>query len=118
MVAAIDQDSRTGNRERRHPMNKKRERLRDQQKGPDPTRGRASRKNYKSIFVKGVVGKTIASFEQIIMNEEGGWNLEISFTDGTVLVFDMVARLEVTAQILKQEDGTLKPVRNYGKRAR
>jgi hypothetical protein len=99
-------------------MNKKRDRLGDQQKGPEPTPSRATRKNYRSISVKDVVGKTIASFEQIIMNEEGGWNLEIYFTDGTVLVFDMVARLEVTAQILKQEGGTLKPVRNYGKRAR
>ena len=98
-------------------MTKKRERQPKKQDGSH-SRVRTRRKNYTSILFKEAVGKTIASFEQIVMNEEGGWNLEIYFTDGTVMVFDMSARLEVRTQVLKQKDGGLEPVRTYGKRTR
>jgi hypothetical protein len=98
-------------------MTKKRERHPEKQEG-SLSRVGTRRKNYTSILFKEAVGKTIASFEQIVMNEEGGWNLEIYFTDGTVIVFDMSARLEVRTQVLKQKDGGLEPVRTYGKRTR
>jgi hypothetical protein len=99
-------------------MTKKRERQREKQEGPHSAKVETGQKNYKSILFREATGKTIASFEQIIMNEEGGWNLEIYFTDGTVMVFDMSARLEVRTQVLKQKDGGLVPVRTYGTRIR
>jgi hypothetical protein len=49
------------------------------------------------------------------MNEDGGWNLEIFFTDGTILVLDLTARLEVKAQFLRQKAGALETVRTYRK---
>ena len=98
-------------------MTKKQERQPEKKEGPHSAKVGARQKSYKSILFKEAIGKTIASFEQIIMDEEGGWNLEIYFTDGTVMVFDMTARLEVRAQILKQKDGGLEPVRTYGKRS-
>lgn len=97
-------------------MTKKRERSPENPKGSHPAKVRARRKNYKSILFKEAVGKTIASFEQVIMDEDGGWNLEIFFTDGTVLVLDLTARLEVKAQFLRQKAGALETVRVYGKR--
>jgi hypothetical protein len=99
-------------------MSKKPEREPQQKEGVVSARVRASRKNYKSIRFQQAVGKTIASFEQIIMDEEGGWNLEIYFTDNTLMVFTMSARLEVRAQFLKQEDGELKPMRSPKGRTR
>jgi hypothetical protein len=99
-------------------MTKKRERQPAKQEGPHSAKVGTRRKNYKSIHFKEAIGKTIASFEQIIMDEEGGWNLEIYFTDGTVMLSDMSARLEVRTQFLKQKDGGLEPMRTYGKRAR
>jgi hypothetical protein len=101
-----------------YAMTKKRKRQPEEQSGPHSAKVGTRRKNYKSILFREAIGKTIASFEQIIMNEEGGWNLEIYFTDGTVMLFDMSARLEVRTQILKQKDGGLEPVRTYGKRTR
>jgi hypothetical protein len=99
-------------------MNEKREHKPQKQKDAGPVKVKARRKNYTSIRVKEVVGKTIASFEQVVMDEEGGWNLEIFFTDGTVLLLDLSARLEIRAQLMKQEEGSLKPLRNYGKLGR
>jgi hypothetical protein len=105
-------------RKRRCPVNEKRERQPQKQKGADPVRVKSSRKHYNSIHFKEVVGKTIASFEQVMMDEEGAWNLEIFFTDGTVMLLDLSARLEIRAQLMKQKDGTRKPLRHYGKLGR
>ncbi len=71
------------------------------------TKPSTSRKNYKSIFYKQAVGKTIISIEQMVIDEDGGWSLELSFTDGTVLLLDMRARLEIKAQFLRAKDGEL-----------
>jgi len=99
-------------------MTKKRQRQPEKQERPHSVKAGARRKNYKSLLFREAIGKTIASIEQIIMDEEGGWNLEIYFTDGTVMLCEMSARLEVRTQFLKQKDGGLEPLRTYGRRSR
>ena len=92
-------------------MNDKRKRPPLKRKDADAARAKPTRRNYKSIRFKQVVGKTIASFEQIIMDEEGGWTLEIYFTDGTVMLLELSAKLTIQAQFLKHENGHLKAQR-------
>lgn len=69
-----------------------------------------SRKNYKSVFYKQAAGKTIVSIEQMVMDEDGGWSLELTFTDGTILLLDMRARLEVKSQYLRGNNGGLERI--------
>jgi hypothetical protein len=63
-----------------------------------------------------VVGKTV---ESIKYEESSDWQgLEVAFSDGTLLSFEMTARVTAHANYLKVERGDLKLVREYGQFSR
>ena len=60
-----------------------------------------------------VAGKTVES----IKYEENPdcQALELAFSDGTLLTFELSSRIEVQASYLRARKGNLKLIRNYGR---
>ena len=53
--------------------------------------------------------------EFIRYEENSDWQaLELAFSDGTLLTFELSSRVEVQASYLKARKGNLKLIRNYG----
>lgn len=67
-------------------------------------------RSYKSVVYKQAAGKTTLSIEKLVMDKDGGRSLKLFFTDGTVPLWDMRARLEIQAQYLRAEGGDLKRI--------
>jgi hypothetical protein len=66
----------------------------------------------REIAFADAAGKTV---ESIKYEESSDWQgLEVAFSDGTLLSFEMSARVAVRADYLKAESGDLKLVRKYG----
>ncbi len=76
---------------------------------------RQTRFSRAPVQFKEAVGKTVAFIEQVVIEEDGGWCVEIHFTDRSVLVFNMRAALEIDAQYMKSVKGELKITRQYAR---
>lgn len=64
-----------------------------------------------TVFTE-VAGKTV---ESIKYEENPDWQaLELAFSDGTLLTFELSSRVEVQASYLKARKGDVKLIRNYG----
>lgn len=64
-----------------------------------------------AVFTE-VVGKTV---DLIKYEENPDYQvLELAFSDGTLLTFELSSRVEVQASYLKAQKGDLKLIRNYG----
>ena len=60
----------------------------------------------------GIAGKTVDSIKY---DENPDYQvLELAFSDGTLLTFELSSRVEVQASYLKARKGHLKLIRNYG----
>jgi hypothetical protein len=60
-----------------------------------------------------IAGKTV---ESIKYEENPDWQaLELAFSDGTLLTFELSSRVEIRASYLKARKGNLKLIRNYGR---
>ena len=65
-----------------------------------------------AVFTE-VVGKTV---ESIKYEENPDYQvLELAFSDGTLLSFELSSRVEVQASYLKARNGNLKLIRSYGR---
>jgi len=65
-----------------------------------------------TVFTE-IVGKTV---ESIKYEENPDWQaLELAFSDGTLLTFELSFRVEIQASYLKARKGNLKLIRNYGR---
>ena len=65
-----------------------------------------------AVFTE-VVGKTVDSIKY---EENSDYQvLELAFSDGTLLTFELSSRVEVQASYLKARKGNLKLIRNYGR---
>ena len=65
-----------------------------------------------AVFTE-VVGKTVDSIKY---EENPDYQvLELAFSDGTLLTFELSSRVEVQASYLKARKGNLKLIRNYGR---
>ena len=63
-----------------------------------------------TVFTE-VAGKTV---ESIKYEENPDWQaLELAFSDGTLLSFELSSRVEVQASYLKARKGDVKLIRNY-----
>jgi len=61
----------------------------------------------------GIAGKTVDSIKY---DENPDYQvLELAFSDGTLLTFELSSRVEVKASYLKAQNGNLKPIRNFGR---
>lgn len=67
----------------------------------------------RDIVFTEIAGKTV---ESIKYEENADWQaLELAFSDGTLLSFELSSRVEVQASYLKARKGNLKLIRNYGR---
>jgi hypothetical protein len=65
-----------------------------------------------AVFTE-IAGKTV---ESIKYEENPDYQvLELAFSDGTLLTFELSSRVEVQASYLKARKGNLKLIRNYGR---
>ena len=65
-----------------------------------------------TVFTE-VVGKTVNSIKY---GENPDYQvLELAFSDGTLLTFELSSRVEVQASYLKARKGNLMLIRNYGR---
>lgn len=65
-----------------------------------------------TVFTE-IAGKTV---ESIKYEENPDWQaLELAFSDGTLLTFELNSRVEIQASYLKARKGNLKLIRNYGR---
>jgi len=70
-----------------------------------------ARSKRDTVFAE-VAGKTV---ESIKYEENPDWQaLELAFSDGTLLTFELSSRVEVQASFLKASKGDVKLIRNYG----
>lgn len=66
----------------------------------------------RDIVFTQMSGKTV---ESIKYEENSDWQaLELAFSDGTLLTFELSSRVEIQASYLKARKGNLKLIRNYG----
>ena len=66
----------------------------------------------RDIVFTEAAGKTV---ESIKYEENPDWQaLELAFSDGTLLTFELNSRIEVQASYLRAQKGNLKLIRNYG----
>jgi hypothetical protein len=60
-----------------------------------------------------IAGKTV---ESIKYEENPDWQaLELAFSDGTLLTFELSSRVEIQPSYLKARRGNLELIRNYGR---
>ena len=65
-----------------------------------------------TVFTQ-IAGKTVQSIKY---DENPEYQvLEMAFSDGTLLTFELSSRVEVQASYLKARKGNLKLIRNYGR---
>jgi hypothetical protein len=65
-----------------------------------------------TVFAE-AAGKTV---ESIKYQENPDWQaLELAFSDGTLLTFELSSRVQVQASYLRARNGSLKLIRNYGR---
>ena len=65
-----------------------------------------------SVFTE-IAGKTVESIKY--QENSDCQALELAFSDGTLLSFELSSRVEVQASYLKARKGNLKLIRNYGR---
>ena len=67
----------------------------------------------RDIVFTEMSGKTVKSIKY---EENSDWQaLELAFSDGTLLTFELSSRVEIRASYLKARKGNLKLIRNYGR---
>ena len=65
-----------------------------------------------TVFTE-MAGKTV---ESIKYEENPDWQaLELAFSDGTLLTFELSSRVEIQASYLEARRGNLELIRNYGR---
>jgi hypothetical protein len=65
-----------------------------------------------TVFTE-IPGKTVESIKY--QENPDCQALELAFSDGTLLTFELSSRVEVQASYLKARKGNLKLIRNYGR---